>query len=63
MLLLGEKENQALEYRFKLAQSMKINDSDIKSRSARLFLGNKMIDTNLSKEENIHLVTNCPDSS
>ena len=58
-----EKEKQALEYRFKLAQNMNTNRSDIKIRSARLFFRNKMIDTNLSIEENSRLLTNSPDFS
>ena len=40
---------------------MNIKLSDIKIRSARLFFRNKMIDTNLSTEENSRLVTNSPD--
>ena len=55
-----KKEKQALEYRFKLAQTMNINRSDIKIRSARQFFRNKMIDTNLSIEENSCLLTNSP---
>ena len=58
-----EKEKQALEYRYKLAQNMNTNRSDIKIRSARLFFRNKMIDTNLSIEENSRLLTNSPDFS
>ena len=42
---------------------MKINRSDIKIRSARLFFRNKMIDTNLSIDENSCLITNSPDFS
>ena len=53
----GEKEKQALEYRLKLAQTLNINRSDIKIRSARLFFRNKMIDTNLTIE-NSCLLTN-----
>ena len=55
-----EKEKQALEYWFKLAQAMNIKRSDIKIRSARLFFRNKMIDTNLSIEENSCLLMNSP---
>ena len=58
-----EKEKQALEYRFKLAQTLNINRSDIKIRSARLFFKNKMIDTNLSIEANSCLLTNSSDFS
>ena len=58
-----EKEKQALEYQFKLAQTMNINRSDIKIRSARLFFRNTMIDTNLSIEENSCLLTNSPEFS
>ena len=58
-----KKEKQALEYRFKLAQNMNANRSDFKIRSARLFFRKKMIDTNLSKEENSRLLTNSPDFS
>ena len=58
-----EKEKQALEYRFKLAQTMNINRSDLKIRSARLFFRNKMIDTNLSIEENSCLLRNSPEFS
>ena len=58
-----EKEKQALEYRFKLAQTLNINRSDIKIRSARLFFRKKMIDTNLSIEENSCLLTNSPEFS
>ena len=48
----SEEEKQALEYRFKFAQTLDINRSDIQIRSARLFFRNRMIDTNLSIEEN-----------
>ena len=58
---MGQK--QALDYQLKLAQSMRINRSDITIRSARLFLSKKMIDTNLSIEENSRLLANSPDSS
>ena len=58
-----EKEKRALEYRFKLAQNLNMNRSDIKIRSTRLFFRNKMIDTNLSIEENSCLLTNCPEFS
>ena len=58
-----EKEKQALEYRFILAQTLNINSSDIKIRSARLFFRNKMDDTNLSIEENKCLLTNSPEFS
>ena len=58
-----EKEKQVLEYWFKLAQTFNIKRSDIKIRSARLFFRNKMIDTNLSIEENSCLLTNSPEFS
>ena len=58
-----EKEKQALEYRFKLAQTLNMNRSDIKIRSASLFFRNKMIDTYLFIEENSCLLKNSPEFS
>ena len=46
-----EKEKKLLDYRFKLAQKLNINRSEIKIRSGALFIENQSRDTTLSVEE------------
>ena len=46
-----EKENKLLDYRFKLAQKLNINSSEIKIRSGALFVENQLVDITLSVEE------------
>ena len=46
-----EKEKKLLDCRFKLAQKLNINRSEIKIRSGALFVENQLIDITLSVEE------------
>ena len=46
-----ERENKLLDYRFKLAQKLNINRSEIKIRSGALFVGNQFVEITLSVEE------------
>ena len=46
-----EKGKKLLEYRFKLAQKLNINRSEIKIRSGALFIENQLVDITLSVEE------------
>ena len=45
------KEKNALDYRFKLAQKLNINRSEIKIRSGAFFVENQFVDIILSVEE------------
>ena len=46
-----EKEKKLLDYRFKLAQKLNVNGSEIKIRSWALFVENQLVDITLSVEE------------
>ena len=46
-----ENEKKLLDYRFKLAQKLNINRSEIKIRSGALFVENQLVDITLSGEK------------
>ena len=53
-----EKEKKLLDYRFKLAQKLNINRSEIKIRSGALFVENQLVDITLSVEETCQKIGN-----
>ena len=46
-----EKEKKLIDYRFRPAQKLKINRSEIKIRSGALFVENQLVDITLSVEK------------